>query len=51
MKKLLFQIILVLFGFTPLFAQYQPDWESLDKREIPLTCRASLRVTSLLKND
>lgn len=35
MKKLLFQIILILFGFTPLFAQYQPDWESLDKREIP----------------
>lgn len=34
MKKTIF-IIFSFFISTALFAQYTPDWESLDKREIP----------------
>ena len=28
-------LLLALLAFTTLSAQYQPDWNSLDKREIP----------------
>src|SRR5690554_8181878 len=35
MKKIGIQILFILISFSPLYAQYQPNWESLDKREIP----------------
>lgn len=35
MKKIILYLIFTLFPFLSLFAQYQTNWQSLDKREIP----------------
>lgn len=35
MKKKGISLLLVIFSFVSLSAQYQPDWDSLDERETP----------------